>query len=252
MEQLAANKTKGSSVKVLCQECKRPTKHLVFVSADVSGHEPYDGDPDISISWEQNYQVIQCQGCETLSFRQRHWFSEHEDPYLGTDGHTEQLYPKRDVNTLTARDFQSLPKTIHRIYKESIESCNNDCFVLCAAGLRALVEGICANQSISDGPIEVPASGGGTQIVRKRNLEGKIKGLVERDILTASGAETLRELRFLGNEAVHELSQPGFRELKLAFDIVEHVLEQLYEIPGKAIKLEQYRLRRKARERWPD
>ncbi len=240
---LSENKTKGQTVKVLCTECNRQTNHLVLVSADRVGTEQYD--KDIWISWEDNYQIMQCQGCETVSFRHLNWFSEYQD--FDWSGHTERIYPKRDAASLKTKDFQNAPNSLRRIYRESIEAFNNECYTLCAAGLRGMVEGICADQSITDGPVVVPAKGGGTQVVRKDNLEGKIFGLCEKGVLTKSNADTLHEHRYLGNEAVHELAQPSNAELKLAIDIIEHTLEQVYEIPEKAVELKQQMARRKSK-----
>jgi hypothetical protein len=181
---------------------------------DRTGSEEYE--EGIWIAWEGHYQVIQCQGCDALSFRHLSWFSEHEDPTSGSDGRSERLYPKRDATSLKTHEFWNAPITLRRIYRESIESFNNECFTLCAAGLRGLVEGICADQKVSDGPIEKPAKGGGTKIVRAKDLEGKLAGLCEKGMLTKPHAETLHAHRYLGNEAVHELAQPSYNELKLA------------------------------------
>lgn len=240
-ETITENKTRGNAVKVMCAECNRQTKHIVLASVDKVGNEQYD--QDIWISWEDNYQIVQCQGCETISFRHLNWFSEHQD--FDSSGHTERIYPKRDANSIQTKEFWNVPNTLRRIYRESIEAFNTECYTLCAAGLRGVVEGICADQSVTDGPVEIPASSGGTKIVRKNNLEGKIYGLYEKGILTKSSADTLHEHRYLGNEAVHELTQPSNAELTLAIQIIEHTLEQLYEIPEKALELKQKLARRK-------
>lgn len=47
--------------------------------------------------------------------------------------------------------------------------------MLCAAGLRALVEGICADRKVKRGPVKDQQSG---KVNQKTNLEGKINGLV--------------------------------------------------------------------------
>ncbi len=242
-ETISENKTKGNAVKVMCAECNRQTKHVVLASVDKEGNEQYD--EDVWIGWEDNYQIVQCQGCETISFRHLNWFSEYQD--FNSSGHTERIYPKRDANSIQAKDFRNAPNSLRRIYKESIEAFNNDCYTLCATGLRGIVEGICADQSVTDGPVEVPAIGGGTQTTRKNNLEGKIYGLCEKGILTKASADTLHEHRYLGNEAVHELAQPSNAELMLAIEIIEHTLEQLYEIPEKALELKQKMAQRKGK-----
>jgi hypothetical protein len=102
-----------------------------------------------------------------------------------------------------------------------------------------------AELDVEDGPVEEKAPGGGTKIVRKNNLQGRIAGLQEKGLLTESSAKTLHEHRFLGNSAVHELTRTSEDELRLALEIVEHILEQLYELPEKAQKLKRARARRK-------
>jgi hypothetical protein len=58
--------------------------------------------------------------------------------------------------------------------------------------------------------------------------------MIERGFLTKEHGRTLHELRFLGNEAPHELKVPRSDELHIAIDIVEHTLENLYELGTKA------------------
>jgi hypothetical protein len=236
------NETKGKVVSIHCIECKRPTRHLVTVSLDKKGSDS-DAEEGWSVDWSDRYQVIECQGCETVSFRHLSWFSEAQD--YDDDGTTERIYPLRNKDAVSARPYHNVPSNLRRIYTELIDCFNNDSPTLCAAGLRALVEGICAQQGIVDGPVELPAKGGGTQVVRRDNLEGRIAGLQEKGLLTQPSAQTLHEHRYLGNSAVHELARPSTDELKLAIEIVEHVLEQLYELPEKAAELHRAIARRK-------
>lgn len=249
-ESLAANKTKGQKHKVFCAQCKRETNHVVLQSVDCDGAEVighYDGHPE-TIDWSNNYQIIQCQGCDAISFRHVSWFSEAEQqigPDEWDDGSSTWLYPKRSDKTRPIRDYYNVPNTLRRIYRETLECFNNDALTLCAAGLRAIIEGICADQNISDGPVQITKSDGSKETKRKDNLEGKIAGLGEKEILTQKNADILHEHRFLGNEAVHELSQPTPDELTLAMEIVEHILDALYEMPDKAEELQRIRAKRK-------
>ena len=50
-------------------------------------------------------------------------------------------------------------------------------------------------------------------------------------------AEILHALRFIGNEAVHELTAPPEDDLKAAIEIVEHTLENLYGLSAKGYSL---------------
>lgn len=233
------NKTKDLVLSLPCVRCKCSTKHKVITSVDKDGCE-FDREEEWSVEWEDHYQIIQCQGCETTSFRHTSWFSEDWD-----EGPTERLYPKRSSESVTAKSFYNVPSNLRRIYGELVDCFNNESPTLCAAGLRAIVEGICAEQGVIDGPVVAPAKGGGTQIVRRTNLEGRIAGLQEKGLLTQRSAQTLHEHRYLGNDAVHELARPSNDELKLAIEIIEHTLEQLYELPEKAEELRRAVARRK-------
>jgi len=238
------DKTVGERADIFCSECNRATKHDVVSSYDLEG-SAWDPKEQWSVDWHGHYQVIQCRGCETLSFRHRSWFSEDCYPEFGDDGYTDALYPKRGGRTRPTKNHMNVPFGLRRIYREVIETFNNASATLCAAGLRAIIEGICADQGIRDGLVERPKRGGGTQIVRATDLAGKISGLNEKGLLTSASAETLHEHRYMGNDALHQLDRPSVEELRLAIDIVEHVFEQLYEIPEKALQLKAKMAKRK-------
>lgn len=236
------NTTQNQKHKIHCTQCQRETNHLVLQSVDchaseVIGH--YDGHPE-TIDWSNNYQIIQCQGCEAVSFRHVSWFSEAQQQ-IGydewDDGTSTWLYPKRSDKTRPVKDYYNVPNTLRRIYRETLECFNNEALTLCAAGLRSIIEGICADQKITGGSVETKKADGTVQTKTRKTLEGKIAGLSEKGILSQKNAVLLNEHRFLGNEAVHELNQPSQDELTLAIDIMEHTLDALYEMPDRADEL---------------
>lgn len=250
-EKVELNKSQGEKFKAFCATCKADTNHEAVQTVDVSGSEvvrygPSENDR-ASIDWSDRYQVIKCMGCDTYSFRHRNWFSEAQE-YYGpddySDGTTVRLYPQRGKDVLAAKDFHNVPKNLSSIYKEVIACFNNDSPVLCAAGLRASIEGLCAANGVADGPVEVKKPDGTVELKRKDNLEGKIGGLSEKGILTKKNAEILHEHRYIGNDAVHELSRPSDSDLKIAIEIVEHLFESLYEIPEKAEALRMNRTKK--------
>lgn len=238
-ETASENKNKGQIYQIFCLECRRPTRHLVTVSLEKNG-EAWNRSEEWSVDWTDHYQILECQGCSTITFRHANWFSENQ--FFDDDGIVERLYPLRKDGSLAARSYQNVPTNLRRIYSELVDCFNAESNTLCAAGLRALVEGVCAQQGIIDGPVEIPAKGGGMQTVRKDDLRGRINGLHEKGLLTEASAQTLQEHRYMGNSAVHELTRPSDVELKLAIEILEHALDALYEIPEKAAQL---RARRK-------
>jgi len=245
-ESYTEDKAKGTIVQEHCAQCGRSTRHMVMSSYDYSGSDTYDRG-SFSVDWSSSHQVIQCQGCMISSFRQVNWFSEdmHQiGPEEYDDGERVTLYPKRSNNTMAIKEFWEVPNNLRRIYRESIDCYNNDSYTLTAAGLRALIEGLCAQLDITDGPKEITNKEGSKEVKRFTNLEGKISGLHERGFLTEKSATVLHEHRFMGNDAVHELTHPSRDDLALAIEIIEHTFDAIFEMPAKGDELKSRRVGR--------
>jgi hypothetical protein len=126
------------------------------------------------------------------------------------------------------------------VYDETITAFNNGSFILAGAGVRLLIEGICNAEGVINGPVFDKVTGApiihkttGSPVIRD-NLEGKINGMVQRDLISKKQAHHLHEIRSLGNDAAHELHKPDSKIISMALDIVEHVIDQVYEQPHKA------------------
>jgi hypothetical protein len=89
---------------------------------------------------------------------------------------------------------------------------------LCAIGLRALLEGICRDKGIEGANIE-------------ERIDG-LKRLLPENIVTS-----LHSLRFMGNQAAHELDPPSSYDLYVALDICDELLSFLYELDYKTSRL---------------
>jgi Domain of unknown function (DUF4145) len=234
------NKTKDQMQSVECPECKRSTKHRV-----VSSFVEAWNNKKTALWGTKDYQIIECQGCETVSYRSVEIFSE--DFNYDADGNlvlieTVNLYPDRTNASLTPKMLPEVPQKLRRIYREVIESFNIKLFTLCAAGLRAIIEGICLEKNIKKGPVVV-----NSETKTMKNLAGKISGLAVEGLLTKSHSNILHQHRFLGNEAVHELAKPTSDELSVAIEIVEHVFKSIYVIPVREMTLKKKTAARKKR-----
>ncbi|MFP3041743.1 DUF4145 domain-containing protein [Treponema primitia] len=238
---ITENISKDKTCKVLCTVCKHKTSHKVLYSLSLHGKEEFEYES--WYEWENNYQVIRCLGCDEISFRITKSDSESQNPETGEYDIEEILYPKRTKETINTKAYLNLPFTIKTLYQETIDCYNNNILLLCAAGIRSLVEGICQNKNITGGNVEIIKSDGTKETKRSKNLDGKINGLYEKGILTEENAKVLHEHRYLGNEAVHELSIPSRSELELAITIIEHILDSIYEIPAKSSELVKLRKR---------
>lgn len=204
-----------------CGVCKRSTKHKILADIELAGRE--ETDDTLLYGWDNEYQIIQCQGCETVMFRQTHTNSEDMEHYAGPDGWEaeyvkfEDYYPNPEKSRTGLSDDHLLPEKLQRIYTETLNALNGNNPVLTGIGLRAIIETVCKDQS---------ATG--------KNLYAQINSLVEQSVLTKEGAEILHKLRVLGNDAAHEVKPHSNVQLGLAFDVVEHLLQGVYILPYHA------------------
>jgi len=211
-----ANKSLGEEHQVPCTKCSGRTAHKVLASVDFDGEEK---DGNWWFAWTEKYQIIQCQGCKSLSFRLAK--SNSEDIYpvddQGNCEHAEDvsLYPPRIEGVEGLGDeLRYLPPNVARIYEESLMALTNQAPVLVGIGLRALVETVCKDNN---------ANG--------KDLQAKINSLVTASVLTPVEASVLHKIRTLGNAAVHEVKPHTDLQLRLAMGIVEHLLKAVYILP---------------------
>jgi len=219
--------------RIYCAKCKKVTAHDILCH-EMKTYTP-SNTPEMKIDFAHGeWEILRCRGCDEVSFREI--WKTSEDPYPSV-----KLYPDRGENIHPKKIYRNAPRRLRRIYREVIKCYNNEISILCAAGLRALIEGICKDKKIKAGPVEITKKFGEKEIKQRSNLEGKIEGMVEKNHLTRKHGDILHNIRFLGNESLHDLEEPINDELKLAIEIVEHTLDNLYEIPGKGEELHAWR-----------
>lgn len=146
------NKSQNAELELPCIKCLGKTTHKVLVSVDVRGEET---DGDWSLDWCDDYQIVECSGCKSKSFRNVSSNSEDYYPISDTEweyGELELLYPSRIEGRKTLEnDEHYLPFKVRRIYKETLSALNNNSPVLAGIGLRALIETICKEQNAEGG-----------------------------------------------------------------------------------------------------
>lgn len=223
-------------MKIYCNECKRRTFHAVELSSQTTEFLE-EWDVDIFGTWE----LLCCEGCREYTMRVSYSPSEDLDPDTGEPiNSVVSFLPERKEGWIETIELDHLPETLRQICRESVEALNKGLLTLCAGGLRAVVEGICQDQGVHSGLVKR-----GDKEVTSRKLDGRISGLHQRGILTKAQAETLHAVRFLGNDALHELARPSKRELVTAVDIIRHALYSLYSIGRQAEFLATRRTKRK-------
>jgi hypothetical protein len=213
------------SSKVYCDMCGGGYRNHVIRAE----HRYNESDDNVGIYYSYQYQICQCQGCDTYRFRQVTWNSEDTDDESNPIARVK-VYPETKPGGRPAvSELVSIPHVGH-IYQETLSAYNAGANILAGGGLRAVVEAICKEQGLK-GP----------------NLANKIDQLGEKGLLAKPQAELLHEERFIGNAALHELEPPSDVDLRLGIDIVEGLLRTIYILPAKAKSLREARARRSAR-----
>ena len=209
--------TEEESLSAPCSECDRDTNHKTLAKV----YELWNSE---AIDWDCNYRIIQCQGCLEVSFSKAH--TNSEDMYHTEEGPHYPIqweyYPNRITGRGKMREHHYLPSQVASIYDETHASLCTGHFIVTGFGIRAIVEAVCNDKDIAG-----------------RNLQSKIDGLREAGHITKDGAIILHNLRFMGNEAAHELKAHRRSELEAGFDVLEHLLQGVYVIPQQAKRLPQ-------------
>lgn len=196
-------------LKIDCPSCRRNTNHdsvARYIDDEINdaGYENQEV--------RKTYQIIRCKGCDTVSYIEYKEYLNSDDAEFDV-----RTFPERSIKDMVITEFSHIvPSKIKGIYIETIKSYNKGIRILCAAGVRAIIEGICNDQK-----------------VKGNNLEDKINALKDNGILSSNYAETLHQLRFMGNNVLHKLDTPTDDELKLAIEIIQHTIEAIYEIERK-------------------
>jgi len=166
---------------------------------------------------EERWELFQCLGCDSFTVRIGKEDFDDGRMYL-------TFLPDRLSWQRKAREYRTIPDIINRIYVEVVNAFNRGMPILCAGGLRALLEGICKDKGIRKG---MTSSG-----KVKDNLEGKINGLVK--IVPENIVKNLHSVRFFGNKALHELGVPERDELDLALTVMEDIMNVVYDLNYQA------------------
>ena len=134
--------------KIYCNTCKHETNHILKGSHqcdDVDTDIGFDGDEHVVFSEGWLYEFWVCLGCDTATMLAHY----HCDNIPELDGTT--YFPDRlSSSKRNAKKFLHTPSSLMKIYKEIISAYQQEMNLLCAIGLRALLEGICISKGIND------------------------------------------------------------------------------------------------------
>ncbi len=203
-----SDQEKPSRKRLFCNTCQGDTHHALCGQHQRHYYE------DDGHYWEETaYRLWTCAGCDTGTLEIA-WTS------AAMRGPEEQLYdytyaPRRTTSALAVRRFRQIPNALKVIYEEVIHAFNAGLPLLSAAGLRAPIEGICADKGL-----------------KGQRLAAKIDGLSAH--MHVGIVKNLHGFRFMGNDAVHELKAPDLKDLRLAIEVSEDLLNYLYDLDYKS------------------
>lgn len=187
---------------VSCGECKGKKNHKILVSAyyDIYSAEGFFVQTD-------DHQVIQCLGCTHISFRRVHYDNHQEEAFF------EKIYPD-PAQRLPIEGVHLLNPYIQSIYQETLKTINNNQVILFGMGIRTILEAITQEQ-------KTPGI----------DLNEKITNLVKQGAVAQRDVGALHDLRRIGNEATHSIKPSSSKEIKVAMDVIEHLLQKIYILP---------------------
>jgi hypothetical protein len=179
--------------------------------------------------WEYHektsWQVLRCLGCESVRFRV--WNEDYElstsedengNPIYLT---TESLYPRSLRSHKPLKNLHLVPEVVRNVYNQSIKALGEQANILASIGLRACVEAVCNHLNISGS-----------------SLDKRIDSLYKGGHVSNTDKKRLHSIRFLGNDAAHEIMEPDERDLLIALDIVDHLLNSVFILDRRAKRLE--------------
>ena len=123
---------KSDTTRIHCNVCLNETNHVNLLTRRQDGSAPYDEQCDIS--WSTIYDVFECCGCESVTMRRRHYFSEwnHGD-------HELDFYPPRVGRRIP--DWKSkLGSEMQHLMDEVYAALQADSRSLAMMGARALID----------------------------------------------------------------------------------------------------------------
>jgi len=137
------------------------------------------------------------------------------------DDSFDKIYPSFLYDHNDLDEIWHLPHLIRKVYQQTLTAHADKAFLLVSVGLRATIEAICNHLKIPDA-----------------NLEKRIELLFKNGHISNSDKGRLHAIRFLGNDAAHDIKEPKENELRIALSIIEHLLNTLFILEEKSKKLE--------------
>ncbi len=200
-----------------CRACAKRTRHEVLHELVVETKETFFNETD-------TWQIIRCLGCLAVAFRhQNDDFDDVEEQVDGSVKHavTVKTYPRVIANHRGLQSTYYLPPLISKVYEQTLRALGEQANVLASIGLRACIEAVCNELNLS-----------------ANSLEKRIDQLFKAGHVSNGDKKRLHAIRFLGNDAAHEIKEPNPADIRIALEIVEHLLSTVFILEKRAARLD--------------
>lgn len=197
----------SQNTKAPCNRCARETKHVVVAVRKTSQDADVEGAG--TIWWEDTYEMLECCGCESVSLKHTHYFSEEGEDRV-------QYYPP-PVARPSPKWLWKLPFDLASLLNEVYAALHSNSRTLALMGARTVVDVVILNKIGDVG-----------------TFEEKLANLENRGYIGDKNREFLATALDAGSAAAHRGYRPKPEQLHHVMDIVENLLESVYVLEKAA------------------
>ena len=202
-------------LKAHCNQCGGERWHELLHQETVRGSEVVEH--GFQIDWEDRHEMLKCRGCESVSMRHLHWFSEDTEPDGRPAVYTSYYPPaisRREprwlelVDDILADDEQ---RYVVSVLREIYAALHNDARRLASMGIRALIERMMIHKVGDTG-----------------SFSGNLAKFESDGFISSKQRERLATILDAGHAAIHRAFNPSKEDLDTLMDITESVVETVY------------------------
>ncbi len=187
-------------------------KHRLLSSVVRSGVQ--GGDPQFYISWENTYQVLECQECDNVTLRVRHWNDEAQWSQNKKD-YQDSYYPPI-VSRPKPIWFDNLESKFQDVLEEVYIALDANTRFLAAFGARSAIDMLIVDKIGDVG-----------------TFKEKLNNLESEGYIDPIEKELLEAVTEAGNAAAHRGYAPDETLLNSVIDILESLFDRIYFKPNR-------------------
>lgn len=205
----------GDIINEICGNCRGIRNCEVLHSKIVQWSDVLDGCH--AMNGEDIFTMLQCRGCDKVFMVHEYWNSEDVDPdtfepirYKDHYPHLKKRIPPKYINYFKCVDMNIwlFDNFVERITGEICKAIDYDLPGLAAMGIRALLDDV-MNKTVGD-------IGG---------FERKICAMLDSGYISIKQKEVLLDVLELGHAATHRGYTPDIKDVEIAFDIIENIVD---------------------------